>query len=102
MPASLRPPVLVLALLLLLLVTPPTAVGAAGNIVVATPKAPVGADGDVAGRPTDINLVLDRSLDPQVAGRTLLTAALVTASWLSRSFGDPGSTEGTASSKIAR
>jgi len=42
-----------------------------GNIVVATPKAPVGADGDVTGRPTDFNLVLDRSLDPQVAGRTL-------------------------------
>jgi len=77
MTASLRPLVLVLALLFMLLATPPTAVGAAGNIVVATPKAPVGADGDVAGRPTDINLVLDRSLDPQIAGRSLLKGGTI-------------------------
>ena len=77
MPASLRPLVLVTALLLALLLTPLAAVGAAGNIVVATPKAPVGADGDVAGRPTDINLVLDRSLDPQIAGRSLLKGGTI-------------------------
>ena len=34
--------------------------------------APVALDGDVAGRPTDIVINLDTSLDPQVPGRTLL------------------------------
>ncbi len=66
-----RPLALVLALLLAVLLVPAAAAREPGNIVVATPKAPVVADGDVAGRPTEINLVLDRSLDPQVAGRTL-------------------------------
>ena len=62
---------LVLPLLLAVVLVPVPTARAADNIVVATPKAPVVADGDVAGRPTEINLVLDRSLDPQVAGRGL-------------------------------
>ncbi len=45
---------------------------ASGNIVVAAINAPVVPDGDVAGRPTEINLVLDRALDPEVEGRSLL------------------------------
>jgi hypothetical protein len=44
---------------------------APGNIVLAAIKAPVVADGDVAGRPTEFVLVLDRSLDPYVEGRSL-------------------------------
>lgn len=43
-----------------------------GNIVVAAVNAPVVPDGDVAGRPTEFTLVLDRALDPQVEGRSLL------------------------------
>jgi len=66
-----RPLTLVLALLLAFLLAPAAAAREPGNIVVAAVKSPVVADGDVAGRPTDINLVLDLSLDPQVAGRTL-------------------------------
>jgi len=72
-----RPLALVLALLLVVLLVPVAAAQEPGNIVVATPKAPVVADGDVAGRPTEINLVLDRSLDPQVAGRTLRTGKTI-------------------------
>jgi len=72
-----RPPTLVLALLLAFLLVPAAAAREPGNIVVATPKAPVVADGDVTGKPTDFNLVLDRSLDPQVAGRTLLTGRTI-------------------------
>ncbi len=68
---------LVLPLLLAVVLVPVPTARAADNIVVATPKAPVVADGDVAGRPTEINLVLDRSLDPQVAGRTLLTGKTI-------------------------
>ena len=49
----------------------PATAQALGNIVVAAVKAPVVPDGDVAGRPADFNLVLDRSLDPLVEGRTL-------------------------------
>jgi hypothetical protein len=50
----------------------PAAAAQAGNIVVAVVKAPVVADGDVSGRLTEFTLVLDRALDPQVPGRTLL------------------------------
>jgi hypothetical protein len=35
------------------------------NIVVAVVNAPVVPDGDVAGRPTEVIVVLDRALDPQ-------------------------------------
>lgn len=72
MAARIRPLALVVALLLAFLLVPVAAAQEPGNIVVAAPKAPVGADGDVTGRLTDFNLVLDRSLDPQVAGRSLL------------------------------
>jgi hypothetical protein len=43
-----------------------------GSIVVAAMNAPVVPDGDVAGRPTEFIVVLDRALDPQVEGRSLL------------------------------
>lgn len=46
--------------------------GTSGNIVLAAVNAPVVPDGDVAGRPTEFTLVLDRALDPQVDGRSLL------------------------------
>jgi hypothetical protein len=42
------------------------------NIVVAAMNAPVVPDGDVAGRPTEFIVVLNRALDPQVEGRSLL------------------------------
>jgi Ca2+-binding RTX toxin-like protein len=41
------------------------------GIVSAITRAPLAADGNVAGAPTDIVIDLDRSLDPAVAGRTL-------------------------------
>lgn len=63
---------LVAVLMLAGLLAPVTAASGPDNIVVAAVKSPVVADGDVTGRPTDINLLLDRSLDPQVAGRGLL------------------------------
>jgi hypothetical protein len=77
MVTPIRPWSLVLALLLAVVLVPVAAARGGNNIVVATPKAPVVADGDVAGRPTEFNLVLDRSLDPQVAGRTLLTGKTI-------------------------
>jgi hypothetical protein len=43
-----------------------------GNIVVAAMNAPVVPEGDVAGRPTEFIVVLDRALDPQVEGRSLV------------------------------
>jgi len=43
-----------------------------GNIVVAVMNAPVVPDGDVAGHPTEVIVALDRALDPQVEGRSLL------------------------------
>ena len=43
----------------------------AAGIVSSIKKAPVIADGDVTGMPTDIVITLDSSLDPAVAGRTL-------------------------------
>ena len=72
MVASIRAMALLLMLLLTVILIPVATARGAGDIVVATPKAPVVADGDVTGKPTDFNLVLDRSLDPQVAGRSLL------------------------------
>jgi len=72
MVASIRATALILMLLLIVTLIPVATARGAGDIVVATPKAPVVADGDVTGKPTDFNLVLDRSLDPQVAGRSLL------------------------------
>ncbi len=72
MSLPIRPLALVVGLLLAVLLVPAAAAREPGNSVVAAVKSPVVADGDVAGRPTDINLVLDRSLDPQVAGRGLL------------------------------
>lgn len=50
---------------------------ASTDIVTAVVKSPVTRDGDVAGHPTDINIILDRSLDPQVPGRTLLRGKTV-------------------------
>lgn len=44
----------------------------AQGIVTSVFKAPVVADGNVAGAPTDIVITLDDSLDPAVEGRTLL------------------------------
>ena len=41
------------------------------GIVSAVIKAPIVADGDVAGAPTDLVVVLDTDLDPAVPGRTL-------------------------------
>jgi hypothetical protein len=43
----------------------------AAGIVSSVEKAPVIADGNVTGMPTDIVITLDRSLDPSVPGRTL-------------------------------
>ncbi len=77
MATSTRSLVLVLTLLLTVVLVPVSIVRGAGNIVVATPKAPVVADGDVTGKPTDFNLVLDRSLDPQVAGRSLMQGKMI-------------------------
>lgn len=45
--------------------------GASTGIASSVVKAPIVADGDVAGRPTDIVINLDTSLDPSVPGRTL-------------------------------
>lgn len=42
------------------------------GLVAAVVKSPVTPDGNVAGRPTDINVILGVSLDPQVPGKTLL------------------------------
>ncbi len=42
------------------------------GLVAAIVKSPVTSDGNVAGRPTDINVILDVSLDPQVLGKALL------------------------------
>ena len=49
-----------------------TGAATSGKIAVAAVNAPVVPDGDVAGRSTEFTLVLDRSLDPQVEGRSLL------------------------------
>lgn len=46
---------------------------AGSGIVASVVKAPIVPDGDVAGAPTDIVITLDRSLDPAVEGRSLLT-----------------------------
>lgn len=69
---SIRTLALVVGLLATVLPAPLAAASAPDNIVIAAVKSPVVADGDVAGRPTDINLLLDRSFDPQIAGRSLL------------------------------
>lgn len=45
--------------------------GGATGIVHTIDKAPVIADGNVRGQPTDYVITLDRSLDPSVAGRSL-------------------------------
>ncbi len=44
----------------------------AEGILLAVVNSPVDFSGTVAGQPTGINLILDRSLDPQVPGRSLL------------------------------
>ena len=44
----------------------------AGGIVSSIVKAPIVPDGDVAGRPTDVVVNLEGSLDPSVPGRALL------------------------------
>ncbi|MDH3754929.1 MAG: hypothetical protein OEU32_13750, partial [Acidimicrobiia bacterium] len=51
----------------------PTSGAADTGIVASAVKAPITPDGDVAGAPTDFVIAFDRSLDPSVAGRTLLT-----------------------------
>ena len=43
----------------------------AAGIVSSIDKAPVIADGNVTGMPTDIVITLDRALDPAVPGRML-------------------------------
>ncbi|MCC6179874.1 MAG: hypothetical protein IT305_31560 [Chloroflexi bacterium] len=43
-----------------------------GELIVAVVKSPVTPDGNVADRPTDINVILSAPLDPQTPGRTLL------------------------------
>ncbi len=49
----------------------------ADGIVSAINKAPVASDGTTAGRTTDFVINLDRSLDPSVDGRTLLTGKTI-------------------------
>lgn len=47
------------------------------NIVASVTKAPVSPDGTVSGRPTELVINLDTSLDPRVNGRTLLTGRTI-------------------------
>lgn len=54
---------------LALILASSTAIGA--GIVASIEKAPVVADGDVEGKPTDYVINLEGSMDPQVAGRSL-------------------------------
>lgn len=63
---------LIVGLVLVVLLAPVASASGPDNIVAAAVKSPVVADGDVAGHPADFNLLLDRSLDPQIAGRGLL------------------------------
>ena len=49
----------------------------AAGIVASIEKAPVIADGDVAGMPTDFVITFDGSLDPNVAGRTLAAGDVI-------------------------
>jgi len=49
----------------------------AGGIVASIDKAPVVADGDVAGMPTDVVITLDGSLDPAVPGRSLAAGDVI-------------------------
>ncbi len=51
--------------------------GAGTGIVAGAVKAPIVPDGDVAGAPTDVVIILDTSLDPDVAGRTLLAGKTI-------------------------
>jgi hypothetical protein len=45
---------------------------AGAGVVSSVVKAPITPDGDVSGRPTDVVINLDTSLDPAIPGRTLL------------------------------
>lgn len=47
------------------------------NIVASVTKAPVTPDGTVSGRPTELVINLDTSLDPNVNGRTLLAGRTI-------------------------
>jgi hypothetical protein len=49
----------------------------AGGIVASIDKAPVVADGDVSGMPTDYVITLDGSLDPTVPGRSLAAGDVI-------------------------
>lgn len=60
-----------LALLIIFLTPMLPANSLAAGIVSSIDKAPVIADGNVSGMPTDIVITLDRALDPSVPGRTL-------------------------------
>ena len=48
-----------------------------GNIVASVTKAPVSPDGTVSGRPSELVINLDTSLDPNVPGRTLLVGRTI-------------------------
>jgi hypothetical protein len=72
----------VLALMLVGVAVPSSAGGRAAStggdgIVSTVLKAPITPDGDVAGRPTDVVITLDTSLDPEVEGRTLLAGETI-------------------------
>jgi len=65
-------------------------VQAGDNIVSSIVKAPVVADGDVAGVATDLVIDLDTSLNPAVPGRTLLAGRTIKIT-LPDQFVDTGS-----------
>jgi hypothetical protein len=62
----------VAALMVAVLPAGAAANSAGAGIVSSVVKAPITPDGDVAGRPTDVVVNLDTSLDPAVPGRALL------------------------------
>ncbi|HKY52672.1 MAG TPA: hypothetical protein VJM08_00140 [Anaerolineales bacterium] len=66
-------------------------VHASDNIVSSIVKAPVVADGDIAGAATDLVINLDTSLDPAVPGRMLLAGRTIKVT-LPKEFINTGST----------
>jgi len=64
--------ILVVGVIVVFLTAGTTAWAQPTGLVAAVVKSPVTPDGNVAGRPTDINVILNASLDPQAPGRTLL------------------------------
>ncbi|MEL6948689.1 MAG: hypothetical protein AAGM16_01020 [Pseudomonadota bacterium] len=57
--------------------TPQASTAGATGIVASISNAPVVPDGDVAGSATDVLITLDGSLDPNVAGRSLLAGRTI-------------------------